>query len=105
MLAEAALHSLWQHASTLPGMHPLCLDGHCVSGTWDSLNGIEKTLMHLVCCVIDVCVYEQQVCLGVHVLHHHLEAIETTGLWNRDLVNEVQAKVLQHNAIAGCKEG
>jgi len=38
------------------------------------------------------------------VLHHHLEAIESSGLWNLDLCHKSLSQVLKNNTITGSKE-
>ena len=53
----------------------------------------------------DVGVDEQAVHLGVDVLHHDLEAIETASLGYLNLTAKAFNQVLIDNSITGCEEG
>ena len=55
--------------------------------------------------ILDICVYEQGVGLGVDVLHHDLEAIETACLGYLYLSAEPLHQVFIDDAIGSSKEG
>ncbi|KAH3660013.1 hypothetical protein OGAPHI_007218 [Ogataea philodendri] len=65
--------------------------------TWDGLDSVEKELGFLR--VFDVGINQKRVGLGVDVLHHDLESVETLGLWDLDLGREVLNKVLVNDTI------
>ena len=66
------------------------------------INGVEKigTLLLL----LDICVDEQRVCLGMDVLHHDLETVEAACLRNLDFTAEALDEVLVDNAVRGSEE-
>lgn len=73
-----------------------------LSDAGNGLNGVEEvgSLGRL----LDVGVNEEGVGLGVNVLHHDLEAVETTSLGDLDLATESLDEVLVDNTIRGSEE-
>lgn len=68
----------------------------------NGLDGIEE-----VCTLgllLDVCVNEEGVCLGVNVLDHDLETVEAAGLWDLDLAAEALEEVLVDNSVGRGEE-
>ena len=69
------------------------LDGSGLTGVY----GVEKICTLLL--LLDVCVDEQGVCLGVDVLHHDLETVEAACLWYLHLTAETLDEVLVDDAV------
>jgi hypothetical protein len=65
------------------------------------LNSVEKICA--LSLLLDVCVDEKGVCLGVDVLHHDLETVEATGLRYLDFTAEALEEVLVDNSVR-CSE-
>ena len=61
------------------------------------VNGIEEVCFLRL--LLDVCVDEKGVCLGVDVLHHDLETVEASCLGNLDFTAEALDKVLVDNSV------
>ena len=49
--------------------------------------------------LLDVCVDEEGVCLGVDVLHHDLETVKASSLWDLDFTAEALEEVLVDNSV------
>jgi hypothetical protein len=49
--------------------------------------------------LLDVCIDEKGVCLRVDVLHHYLETVEASSLWDLDFSAETLDQVLVDNAV------
>lgn len=69
--------------------------------TWDGLDGVEE--VRALRLLLDVCVDEKRVCLGVDVLNHDLKTVEAASLWDLNLSGETLKQVLVDNAV-GCGE-
>lgn len=41
----------------------------------------------------------------MNIFHHHLEAVEASGLRDLNFSHESLSKVLKNDAVRGCKEG
>lgn len=54
--------------------------------------------------LLDVCVDEKRICLGVDVLHHNLETIEASSLGDLNLPAETLDQVLVDNSVRCCEE-
>ena len=54
--------------------------------------------------LLDVCVDQKRVCLGVDVLHHDLETIEASSLGDLDFTTESLDEVLVDNSVGCCEE-
>ena len=61
------------------------------------VNGIEEICSLLL--LLDVCVDEQRVCLGMDVLHHDLETIEATCFGYLHFTAETLDEVLVDDAV------
>ena len=68
-----------------------------------SINGVEEVGALLL--LLDVCVDEERVHLGVDVLHHDLEPIETACFWYLHFSTEALDEVLIDNTIRSGEEG
>lgn len=66
------------------------------------LNGIEE--VGLLCLLHDIGIYEEGVCLRVDVLHHDLETVEESGLWDLDFTAEALEEVFVDNSVRGSEE-
>lgn len=66
------------------------------------LDGIEQEVF--LGSVRNVCVDNQRIGLRMNILHHHLEAIEASCLWDLDLCHEPLGKVFKYNSIGGSEE-
>lgn len=66
-------------------------------GRRTSVNGVEEVGALLL--LLDVCVDEERVHLGVDVLHHDLKSVETACLWYLHLSTEALNKVFIDNTI------
>lgn len=55
--------------------------------------------------LLDVCVDQEGVCLGMDVLHHDLEAVEAARFRDLDLAAESLDEVLVDDTIGGGEEG
>jgi hypothetical protein len=67
------------------------------------VNGIEQISSLLL--LLDVCINEKRVGLGVDILHHDLEAIEAASLGDLNLSAESLDKVLVNDTIRRGEEG
>ena len=67
------------------------------------VNGVEEigTLLLL----LDICVDEEGICLGVDVLHHDLKPVEAACFRYLDFTTEAFDEILIDDAIGGCEEG
>lgn len=63
----------------------------------NGLDGIEEVCA--LSLLLDVCVNEEGVCLGVNVLDHNLETVEAAGFWDLDLAAEALEEVLVDNSV------
>mmetsp|Transcript_43084 Transcript_43084/g.134054 ORF Transcript_43084/g.134054 Transcript_43084/m.134054 type:complete len:545 (-) Transcript_43084:27-1661(-) len=93
-------HALGEAVLPIHPLHcPVCLllDGR------HRLDGLENLV--LLRRIADVLLDEQRICLGVDVLHRHLEAVEGPGLGDLDLAGELRREVLEHDAVRGGEEG
>lgn len=71
---------------------------------WSGLTGVDG--VEEICALLlllDVCVDEQGVGLGVDILHHDLETVEAACLWYLDFTAEPLDEVLVNDAV-GCGE-
>eukprot|EP00961_Rhodomonas_salina_P087526 1177177-Rhodomonas_salina.2 len=82
-----------------PLLRPLCLHAHAINRT----HGVKEVL--LLRAVLDVGVDQQAVRLRVDVLHHALEPVEAPRLGDGNLVYEVDANVLEYDAVTGREKG
>jgi hypothetical protein len=55
--------------------------------------------------LLDICVDEERIHLGMDVLYHDLKSIEATGLGYLDFIVKTLSEILIDNAIRSCKEG
>ena len=67
------------------------------------LNGVEEVLALLR--VLDVCVDEERIRLGMDVLHHNLEAVEASRFSSLNLVRKTFNQILVDNTVRGGEEG
>ena len=67
------------------------------------LNGIEEVCA--LSLLFDICVGEEGVGLGMDVLHHDLETVEASSLWDLDFAAEALEEVLVDNSVRGGEEG
>jgi hypothetical protein len=63
----------------------------------NGLDGIEEICA--LSLLLDVCVNEEGVCLGVNVLDHDLETVEAAGFWDLDLAAEALEEILVDNSV------
>ena len=73
-----------------------------LSNRWDVLDGFEKVFLLDV--VLNVSVDQKSIGLRMNILHHHLETVESSSLWDLDLCHESLSKVLKNNTITGSEE-
>lgn len=67
------------------------------------VDGVEQVVPLLG--LADVGINEQRVCLGVHVLHHDLEAVEAAGLGDLHLAAKALDQVFVDDAVRRGEEG
>lgn len=70
--------------------------------TWDGLDGVEE--VGFLGLLLDVCIDEEGVCLGVDVLNHDLETVEATCFWDLNFATETLEQVLVDNSVGGGEE-
>ena len=68
----------------------------------DLVHGAEE--MVLLLSVLNVGIDEEGISLGVDVLHHHLEAVESTSLGNLNLVREHESQIFVDDAVGSGEE-
>lgn len=74
----------------------------CICQGLTVVNGVKE-----VCALLrlaDVCVDEERVSLSVDILHHDLETIEASCLWDLYFTGETLDKVLVDNTVGGSEE-
>lgn len=83
-------------------VHPFDSPLRLFSNNIDRRNSREKIIFLLG--IFDVGIDKQRVCLGVNILHGHLEAIEASCFRNLNLTAKLLAKIFKNDAVWSCEE-